>query len=198
MTAVDDLDQLLRDRFDMDRAALVSALRSLPSQRAGATRLTVEEASLLDAAGLTEDRASFEENVADVSARMGRLFSTAYSAANAATGLGVTDSRLRQRRSKRTVWALDDGGSWVYPAIQFEAVHDVDGARLQHVRGLDRVLPHVLSREVHPVAVEGFLVAPQTELSVDGRPLSVRQWLLSGGSADRVLQLVDISDWAGS
>ena len=53
---------------------------------------------------------------------MGRLYSTALTATDVASGLGVNDSRIRQRRLNHTLWAIDDGGSWVYPVVQFEFV----------------------------------------------------------------------------
>lgn len=202
MATVDEFDQLLRDRFDLNRTDLISALRALHPQRPGSARLTAAEAHLLDSYGLTEDPQSYVENAADVLAHMGRLYSTAYSPSAVAKGLNVSDSRLRQRRIKQTLWAIDDGGTWVYPAIQFELVErrkgEPDIPYLQHVRNLDQVLPHVLRRNPHPTVVAGFLTAPQSELLVDGRAMSVIEWLLCGEPVEPVLRLVEISDWAGA
>jgi hypothetical protein len=74
------------------------------------------------------------------------LYSTAYTAAEVRDGLGVNDSRVRQRRAARTLWAIDDNGRWVYPALQFEVAGAGRGKslRLRLVRGLDQVLPHWL------------------------------------------------------
>lgn len=201
MTTADELDRLLRDRFDFDRSDLISALRALHPQRPGSARLTAAEAHLLDSFGLTEDPSSYDENAADVIAHMARLYSTAYSPAEVAKGLNVSDSRLRQRRLHHTLWAIDDGGTWVYPALQFELVESRSESKelvLKHVRTLDQVLPHLLRRKLHPAAVAGFLTAPQPELLVDGKPRSVREWLLAGEPLDSVLQLVEAGDWAGS
>lgn len=201
MTTADELDRLLRDRFDFDRSDLISALRALHPQRPGSARLTAAEAHLLDSFGLTEDPESYDENAADVIAHMARLYSTAYSPAEVAKGLNVSDSRLRQRRLHHTLWAIDDGGTWVYPALQFELVEsrrEPKELTLKHVRALDQVLPHLLRRKLHPAAVAGFLTTPQPELLVDGKPRSVREWLLAGESVDSVLQLVEVGDWAGS
>lgn len=198
--AVDELDQLLRDRFDLERADLIAALKTLPAHRPWAATLTAGEASLLDAAGLTEDPDAYAEIVADVTAHMGRLYSASYTAAEVASGLSVTDSRIRQRRLAHTLWAIDDGGTWVYPAVQFELV---DKGRavplsLRHVRGLDRVLPHLLSRGLHPTAIAGFLLTPQPELRIDGQSKSVREWLLHGESEEAVLNLIDIGEWSSA
>ncbi|MGE2834695.1 DNA-binding protein [Mycobacterium sp. SMC-4] len=195
---VDELDQLLRDRFDLGRDDLIAALKALPAHRPWAVTLTASEARLLDDAGLTEDPSAYAEIAADVTAHMARLYSTAYSASEVAAGLGVNDSRIRQRRLNRTLWAIDDGGSWVYPNIQFELVDSKLGTSLKHVRGLDRVLPPLLAKHLHPTAVAGFLLTPQHELIIDGQPKSVREWLLHGESVEPVLDLIEIGDWAST
>lgn len=195
---IDELDQLLLDRFNLRRSDLIAALKTLPAQRPWAATLTTDEARLLDEAGFTEDPEAYAEIAADITAHMARLYSTAYTAAEVQVGLGVNDSRVRQRRLARTLWAINDGGTWVYPAIQFEIV---DRGRdepltLKHVRGLDEVLPALLARELHPTALAGFLMTPQPELRIDGRPKSVREWLLHGESVEPVLGLIEISEWA--
>jgi hypothetical protein len=194
----DELDQLLRDRFDLGRDDLIAALKTLPAHRPWAATLTAEEARLLDAAGLTEDPDAYAEIAADVTAHMGRIYSTAYTAAEVASGLGVNDSRIRQRRLNHTLWAIDDGGSWVYPVVQFELIDTGDAATrsLKHVRGLDRVLPLLLTKGLHPTAIAGFLLTPQRELLIDGYPKSVREWLLHGEPDEPVLNLIDVGDWA--
>jgi hypothetical protein len=195
--SADELDQLLMDRFNLGRADLIAALKTLPAQRPWAATLTEEEADLLDSAGFTEDPEAYAQVAADVIAHMGRLYSTAYTAAEVAQGLGVNDSRVRQRRLAHTLWAIDDGGTWVYPSLQFELVDSGRGQKtLKQVRGLDQVLPHLLARNLHPTAVAGFLLAPQSELRIQEQPQSVRDWLLHGESVQPVLDLIDIGRWA--
>jgi hypothetical protein len=53
MTA-DELDQLLLDRFNLRRADLISALKTLPAHRPWAATLTAEEARLFDEAGFID------------------------------------------------------------------------------------------------------------------------------------------------
>ncbi|AGB27108.1 hypothetical protein Mycsm_07007 (plasmid) [Mycobacterium sp. JS623] len=197
---VDELDQLLRDRFDLGRDDLIAALKTLPAHRPWAATLTAGEARLLDEAGFAEDPDAYAEIAADVTAHMARLYSTAYTAAEVASGLGVNDSRVRQRRLNHTLWAIDDGGTWVYPVVQFELVDNGRGAplTLKHVRGLDRVLPQLLTKGLHPTAIAGFLLTPQPELPLGGQPTSVREWLLAGESEEPVLTLVDVGDWAAT
>lgn len=197
---VDELDLLLRDRFDLGREDLIAALKTLPAHRPWAATLTADEARLLDNAGFTEDPDAYAEIAADVTAHMARLYSTAYTAAQVARGLGVNDSRVRQRRLNHTLWAIDDGGTWVYPAVQFDLVDNGRDAplTLKHVRGLDRVLPHLLTKDLHPTAIAGFLLIAQPELLIDGQPKSVREWLLHGEPEEPVLNLVDIGDWSST
>ncbi|KMO67029.1 hypothetical protein [Mycolicibacterium chlorophenolicum] len=196
----DELDQLLLDRFNLHRSDLIAALKTLPAHRPWAATLTADEARLLDDAGFTEDPETYAEIAADITAHMARLYSSAYTAAEVREGLGVNDSRVRQRRLAHTLWAINDGGTWVYPAIQFEIVdrgHDKP-LKLKQVRGLDEVLPALLARELHPTAVAGFLMTPQPELRIDGQPKSVREWLLHGESVEPVRDLIEIGEWAAT
>jgi hypothetical protein len=193
----DELDQLLMDRFNLDRADLIAALKALPAQRPWAATLTEEEANLLDNAGFAEDPNGYAKIAADVIGHLGRLYSTSYTASEVAKGLGVNDSRIRQRRLARTLWAIDDGGAWVYPSLQFElADKGRSKVTLKQVRGLDQVLPHLLAQNLHPTAVAGFLLAPQPELRIGGQPQPVRDWLLHGESVRPVLDLIDVARWA--
>ncbi len=196
--AADELDQLLLDRFNLDRDDLIAALKTLPAHRPGAATLTAEQARLLDNAGFGEDHEAYAEIAADVIEGMAQLYCTSHTAADVAKGLGVNDSRIRQRRLARTLWAIDDGGTWVYPATQFELVDAARGrtAALKQVRGLDQVLPHLLPLNLHPMAVARFLLTPQPELRIDGQPSSVRTWLLHGESIQPVVDLIEIGEWA--
>lgn len=191
----DELDQLLHDRFNLTRADLITALRTFPAQYPRAASLSAEHARLLDHAGLVEDSEAYNEMATDMIAHMAGLISTAYTSAEVASGLGVKESRIRQHRLARTLWAVDVNRAWVYPAVQFD-FNMVNGRRtLKQVRGLERVLP-ALPTDLHPTAVAGFLLAPQQELRIENRPCAVRDWLHSGGSVDRVLRLIEIEEWA--
>jgi hypothetical protein len=191
----DELDQLLHDRFNLSRADLITALRTFPAQRPWAATLTAEEARLLDDAGFVEDPKAHTAIATDVITHMARLISTAYTPAEVASGVGVKESRIRQRRLARTLWAVDINRAWVYPAVQFD-LDTVNGRRtLKQVRGLEQILP-ALPTDLHPTAVAGFLLTPQQELRIDNRPCTVRDWLHSGGTVDAVLRLIEIEEWA--
>jgi hypothetical protein len=192
----DELEELLADRLGLSRADLITALRLLPAHRPGAAALTVDQARLLDSAGLEEDPQAYAELAADSIGQTAVLINSGYTAAEVADGLGVNESRVRQRRLARTLWAVDDGGRWVYPAVQFEK-RARGRPKLKLVRGLEQVLP-ALPPDLHPSALAAFLLEPRPELVIRGRANSVREWLLSGGSAEPVLALADVEEWAGS
>ena len=191
--AADELDELLLDRFNMHRSDLIAALKTLPQQRPWAASLTSDEASLLDAAGFTEDAGAYAQIAADVTAQMAQLYASAFTAAELREGLGVSDSRVRQRRLGRTLWAIDDGGAWVYPAMQFKK--DRRG-RIMPLPHLDDVLPSLLALGLHPTAVAELLATPQPNLLIDGQPASVRDWLLHGEPVEPVLALIEVGDWS--
>jgi hypothetical protein len=193
---VDELDRLLAERFNLQRADLLAALKTLPAIKPGAAVLTEEEARLLDEAGFVEDPGAFAEAAADIVAHTAVLINTAYTGPQVAALLGINESRVRQRRLARTLWAIESDGAWVYPAIQFET-NLKTGKPDKQIRGLEQVF-QALPAGLHPTAVTGFVRTPQTELQVGGRPLSVLEWLRSGGPVEPVLRLVEIADWAST
>jgi hypothetical protein len=173
---------------------MLAALKTMPAIRPWATELSADETRLLDESGLIEDPDVYASVTADVLAHVGQLISTAFSASEVARALGVNESRVRQRRLARTLWAIYDAGAWVFPVMQFES--DLKTGRYKQIRGLDRVFA-ALPADLHPVAVAGFLRTPHADLTVGGRPLPPVEWLSSGGDVAPVLRLVEAADWAG-
>jgi hypothetical protein len=156
-----------------------------------AASLSDDEAALYDAADFAEDEQAYARVTLEAAGHTARLLSTAYSAGEVADLLGVSDSRVRQRRADRTLWAIEDAGGWVFPALQFE---DVDGRRRQ-IRHLDQVLP-AIPTDIHPLAVARLLSSSQPDLVVDAHPVSPLQWLRDGGDLRAVRKIVDAADWA--
>jgi hypothetical protein len=193
---VDEFDQLLAERFNLRRSDLLAALKTLPAIKPDAAVLTEDEARLLDEAGFVEDPTAFVDAAADIVAHTALLINTAYTGPEVAALLGINESRVRQRRLARKLWVIERDGTWVYPTIQFE-FNQQTGKPDKQVRGLEQVFGAVPT-DLHPTAVAGFLRAPQTELQVEGRPLSVLEWLRSGGPVEPVLQLLEIADWAST
>lgn len=193
---VDELDQLLAERFNLQRSDLLAALKMLPAIKPGSAVLTGGEARLLDEAGFVEDPIAYTEMAADIVAHTALLINSGYTGPEVAALLGISASRVRQRRLARTLWAIDNDGAWVYPSIQFE-IDLKTGKPDKQIRGLEQVF-QAMPTGLHPTAVAGFLRTRQTELQVNGRPVSVLEWLRSGGKVEPVLQLIAIADWAST
>ena len=186
-----DLDVLITEHYGITRAELARALESLPSIRPHAAALSETEAALLDDSDFAEDERAYARVTVETLGRTARLISTAYSASEAAERLGVNESRIRQRRADRTLWAIEDRDGWVFPALQFE---DEAGRRGQ-IRGLDQVL-RVLPADLHPLSVAGFLTTPQADLRIGGQPVSPLAWLRSGGDVGPVINVAEVADWS--
>jgi hypothetical protein len=185
------LEKLITQHFGVSAEELTSALDTLPPIRPDAAALSEDEAALYDAADFAEDEQAYARVTLEAAGHTARLLSTAYSASKVAELLGVSDSRVRQRRANRTLWAIEDAGGWVFPALQFE---NVDG-RWRQIRHLDQVLP-AIPADIHPLAVARLLTTAQPDLVVDGQPVSPVQWLRNGGDIHAVLSIVHAADWA--
>lgn len=96
--------------------------------------------------------------------------------------LGVSDSRIRQRISKRTLHTLADVGQGRrFPAYQF-----TEDAELPNWNVVAPAFPD----DVDLISVEHLMSSPHSDLSVDGEPVSPREWLLAERPADKVIELV--------
>lgn len=191
MSVEHELEQLLHDRFEITPADFVAALRHLPASRPWAAGLPETEAHLLDDANFAEDREAFVAAGLKMAGHTAHLAVTAFTAEEVATGLGIGASRVRQKRLAGELWAIRDGQTWVFPVMQFETGDN--GGPTRQVRGLEQVLK-ALPRDLHPVAVAGFLRTPQAELFHD-RPLPPIEWLRAGGDIDRAVAAAAAVDW---
>jgi hypothetical protein len=186
-----DLDEMITEHYGVTRMELARALESLPAIRPHAAALSEAEVALFDESDFAEDERAYARVAVETLGRTARLISTAYSARDVAELLGVNESRVRQRRADRTLWAIQDRGGWIFPALQFE---DEAGRRGQ-IRELDQVL-RVLPTDLHPLSVAGFLTTPQPDLRIGGQPVSPLDWLRSGGDVRLVLSVAEAADWA--
>lgn len=186
-----DLGEMIAQHYAISGADLAEALQSLPAIRPDAAALSDADAALFDESDFAEDDRAYARITMETLSRVARLINTAYSGGQVAELLGVNESRVRQRRADRTLWAIQDRGGWVFPALQFE---DEAGRRGQ-VRGLDQVL-QALPTDLHPVSVAGFLTTAQPDLRVDGQAVSPLDWLRSGGDIRLVLTVAEAADWA--
>jgi hypothetical protein len=194
MGASSELDQLLHERFEISRADFVAALRTLPAVRPWATTLTPDEARLLDDADFREDAAAYIAAGAEIAGHAGRLAVSAFTAEEVSSGLGISDSRVRQKRAAGELWAIADGQSWLFPLSQFD-IDEKTGRPVRQVRGLAQVFK-ALPADLHPVAVDGFLHTPQPDL-YHGRAQSPLDWLRDGGDVAAVVAAATTVDWYG-
>lgn len=105
------------------------------------------------------------------------LLGSSLSVAQAATHLGVVESRVRQRLGERTLYGIKQPSGWRLPRFQF--------APQGIVPGIERVLPH-LAPDLHPLEVVGWFTTPNPDLVVgeDERPVSPLDWLSAGLAPD--------------
>ena len=111
------------------------------------------------------------------------LAEAALSVAGAATTLGVDDSRIRHRLAKgRLTGWKDHGGGWRLPAWQFTSSGVLPGLEL-----VLRALPE----DQPALVVAAFMSTPQSDLVINSRPATPRQWLLAGGDPELVAELIE-------
>ncbi|WP_009760349.1 hypothetical protein [Rhodococcus sp. JVH1] len=170
----------------IDRATVATALEYLASlgalQPHGA--LSRHDADLLDEAGFTDDgeRASFSVALGRAQS-MSDLRRSALTAAEVADLLTVKAPRVRQLTSiEHKLWALDDVDrrGRLYPKVQF-----TDAGMVPY---LDQILPQ-LPADLHPLTVNAVLTLPRVDLTTDGHPASVVEFL-TFAAAEKDLPLV--------
>ena len=116
-----DLEEMITQHFGVSAEQLSSALDTLAPIRPEAASLSDDEAALFDEVDFAEDEQAYARVTLEAAGHTARLIGTAYSANEVAELLGVRDSRVRQRRADRTLWAIEDcvaAGS--FPRCQFE------------------------------------------------------------------------------
>lgn len=164
-------------------ALVEDAARKLTApQTEPAAHFTEQERSALTEAGL--DLSPLDEQDSDPRARavaeQAVLRDTALTVPRAAALLGVDASRVRHRIGDRRLIGWKDRGGWRLPAWQFTD-DDV-------LPGLETVLA-AMPADQPDLVLANFMTTPQLDLDLDERPVSPREWLLAGGSAQRVAEL---------
>ena len=150
--------------------------------------LSREEVAALERGGL--DLSPLESGepdpLAQTAVRYAAILATSYTTSEAARMLGRTEGRVRQRISDGTLYGLEAvGRGHRLPAFQFEG-----GEEIPHV---GKVLK-ALGRDLHPVEIENWFTLPNPDLYLDReeeRPVSPRQWLLSGSSPEALVPLAE-------
>jgi len=161
------------------REMVALSVAEMPLRRVGdepGREFTRGEVEALSQGGLDLSRAS-GEGLARTAARYAALRAVALTECEAAALLGVSESRVRQRIGERTLYAVRAGRERRLPRFQFAG----EGL-VPNVGDVLREIPE----DAHPLAVEGWFASPDPDLVFgEGEdPLSPRDWLLSGGSAE--------------
>jgi hypothetical protein len=173
----------------------VAALRTALNReaRAGTVTLTEPEAAVLaEHSGVDAAAAAANSAPPRVAVERARiefdLLRHSYTVGDIAAKWGVDTSRIRHRVRNKALYGVRVGRALRLPEWQF----DND---LRPLAGLGALLD-ALPEGIHPREVEGFMTTPQDELRLRGRKVSPRDWLLSGGSPDRVVaHAVDLDLW---
>jgi hypothetical protein len=110
------------------------------------------------------------------------LLETSYSTTQAAKYLRVDASRVRQRLREHSLFGIDYDGEKRLPRFQFE--------RAKVIPGMREVLA-ALPEGLNPLDVAEWFLSPNPDLEIedDEKPLSPRDWLLSGASVEAVVAL---------
>jgi hypothetical protein len=108
------------------------------------------------------------------------LLETSFTTSEAADLLQVDVSRIRQRLRERSLFGIEYDGERRLPRFQFE--------RHLVLPGLREVLA-ALPEALNPVDVAEWFLSPNPDLELGTSPVSPREWLLRGESADAVVAL---------
>lgn len=175
---------------------MVGALTELSVITPAASQLPEHDAQLLDDSGMTASPGAYALAVAKGSAAIAELRVTAASPSQVASALKVSMARVRQLRGERALWAIREGADrWVFPILQFEVDPRDDGVATRQIPGL-AVVFQALPQDLHPLAVQGFMLTPQPDLVLDGVPVSPLVWLRGGGDVTAVLNMAQASEYA--
>lgn len=181
------LAQLLAP-YGIDEQDLVDAISARLSPTASAG-LPASVQELLEQGGLdfADSDAVAHTVAAQAVAQETELLAGAVTVQEAAVRMEVSASRVRHLVADKQLVAIRTSRRLLLPAWQF----DDDGKPL---RGLRDVLKHARSPE-HPLAMQAFMTTPQNELQVDGRVMTPREWLISGGKPDDLAELLAGDVW---
>ena len=172
--------RVLAGAAGMDPDALLAVLEAAVS----ASGLTAAEMTALGAAGV--DLVGAAGDPLGVGAVMQglaaeqTLLAGSLSVEQAATALGVTAARVRQRIGRGEIVTIRRPDGHVLPGWQF-----VDGGL---VPGL--AVACAPGEGLHPLVLARFMTLPHVDLDLDGEPTAPRDWLRLGGDPAAVAGLL--------
>ena len=154
-----------------------------------AVTLPEREVQMYDEAGFLEcdddPRVKGLANVADYA----RLVESGLTTEQVGATLHLSVAAVRKRIAEHTVWAIKSNGRWSCPAAQF----DMNGL----IQGMERII-RLVSVGMQPLTVCGLLTGPCPELSRDGAPVSLVEWLRAGGDITLAVPVVQHGFWAAA
>lgn len=161
---------------------LTQTLGAVPAVDSPSLLSEEEEDALREAGSFAENMPPFMERASTVT----RLQRISVVASSLTTGevadlLGLSEGRIRQRATERTLLSVRLGSSLRFPAFQFPAGTEMPG--------WDRVAPS-FPPSAHPVAVATFMSQPSVDLSIGDVAVSPTDWLSGGGESQAVIALV--------
>lgn len=174
----------------LDRNDFVQILHSLASRNPVVPELSEHDAHILEEAGFVGDRTAATAARLDRDIRMAKLVHNSKSIDDAATHLGVTPARIRQRITAGTLWAFDSGRNRLLLPEQF-----TDTGEVPH---LDKIMPSI-AKDLHPLTAQALLTQPQDSLVVDGHPVSIVAWLTGSVGSDtdieQAREVITVTEW---
>ena len=182
-------------------AALRQVLDAMPTMLYGepSGELTEAEREVLIDGGVRLDAKPQGDPLAATTAQFAALVSTSLTTKEAATRLGMPESRIRQMIARRTLYSVLLDNRRHIPAFQFArrggssrragpSPSTAEGVLVPNIAKVNAALPD----DLHPVEVQTWYTQPHVDLfigdDVDAR-VSPLDWLRSGGDASRVAQL---------
>ena len=150
--------------------------------------LPADELAFLQQAGITLDELAplLPEVVppeARTASKLASILAAAVPVPDAATRLGIDASTLRHRLALPSVYAVRANGVWKLPLFQFTDTLDAI------IPGFGALAPKLV--DLHPVDVFNWFTLPHVDLEVEDHRVSPREWLLSCGSPERLIALLD-------
>ena len=157
---------------------------NVTSRGSALEELSSAEQDVLRAGGVRLETTPDGDPLRDSAVKFAALLEGSLSTSDAASRLGLPESRVRQMTARRTLYSVLLDARRYLPAFQFGP----DGAL---VPNLGRVCA-ALAPDLHPLEVHEWFTEPDEEL-VPGRngerALSPIEWLESGGDAAALVRL---------
>lgn len=134
--------------------------------------------------GITATEAAIAgASVANAAARI-TFDTSAVTAAEVARRMHLSASTVRHYKASRKLYSYLVNGKLAFPEWQFIDAGD------RAIPALEDIL-EALPEDLHPQAVAGFFLTPQSDLVLGGQPVSAKMWLEAGGNKDVVLDLAE-------